>query len=121
VGYRYGNRIATLRRLVQFFESNGITTQAALETWARTLAYAAFKWLIMRLGVDTIKPDVHVLAFVETAIGKRLSDIEAVAILERVARDLEIPAAQLDARIWTYQRVLRSAGKALGTKRSEPS
>jgi hypothetical protein len=51
----------------------------------------------------------HVLNFVEAAVGKRLSDIEAVAILEKAARELEIPAAQLDARIWTYQRGLATS------------
>jgi len=121
-GYHYGNRVATLRQLVKFFESNGITTQAALVAWARQadferdfkgrvpgLAYAAFKWLVIRLGVDTIKPDLHVLNFVEAAVGKRLSDVEAVAILEKAARELEMPAAQLDARIWSSQRGLATS------------
>jgi hypothetical protein len=120
-GYAYGNRIVMLRGLVTFFDSIGVTTQSALETWASSadferdfkgrvpnLAYAAFKWLVMRVGVDTIKPDVHVLAFVETTLGFRLSDTEAVALLEKVARDLGIRAAQLDATIWTYQRALAS-------------
>ena len=61
-----------------------------------------------RVGVGTIKPDVHVLAFVEATLGFPLSDTEAVAILEKVARDLGIRAAQLDATIWTYQRALAS-------------
>jgi len=65
-------------------------------------AYAAFKWLIVRVGVETIKPDLHVLAFVEATVGFRLSDSEAVMILERAARDLGIRALQLDAQIWTY-------------------
>jgi len=124
-GYRYGRRAEMLRRLVKFFDANGIRTQADLEAWVKKadferdfkgrvpgLAYAAFKWLGVRLGVDTIKPDVHVLNFVASAIGKRLSDTEAVAILEKAARDLGIPAAQLDASIWTYQRGLRSAKSA---------
>ena len=56
--------------------------------WCPNLAFAAFKWLVKRMGVDTIKPDVHVLAFVEATLGFPLSDTEAVAILEKVARDL---------------------------------
>jgi hypothetical protein len=55
---------------------------------APNLAFAAFKWLVKRMGVDTIKPDVHVLAFVEATLGFPLSDTAAVAILEKVARDL---------------------------------
>ena len=43
------------------------------------LAYAAFKWLVMRVRVDTIKPDLQVLNFVETTLGFRLSDAEVVS------------------------------------------
>ena len=55
----------------------------------QNLAYAAFKWLVM-----------------EETVGFRLTDTEAFAILEKVARDR---AAQLDAQIWTYQRALTSS------------
>jgi len=44
----------------------------------------------VRVGVDTIKPDPHVLNFVETTLGFRLTDAEAVSILDRVARDLKV-------------------------------
>ena len=120
-GYAYFKRVVMLRGLVQFFDSIGIRSQSDLEAWASkadfekdfkgrapNLAFAAFKWLVKRMGVDTIKPDVHVLAFVEATLGFPLSDTEAVASLERVARDLGIRAAQLDATIWTYQRALAS-------------
>jgi hypothetical protein len=33
------------------------------------LGLAAYKWLTMRLGVETVKPDVHVHRFVESAVG----------------------------------------------------
>ena len=131
-GCGYGNRIATLRRFVLFLESIGITSQSALEAWARAadferdfkgrvpgLALATFKWLVMRVGVNTIKPDLHVLNFVETTLGFSLSDAEAVSISEQVARDLKIAASQLDARIWCYQRRrLRLGGEASDTKPS---
>jgi hypothetical protein len=60
-GYGYGNRIVILRGLVRFFDSIGVATQSELEAWASradferdfkgripNLAYAAFKWLVMR-------------------------------------------------------------------------
>jgi hypothetical protein len=66
-------RVVMLRRLVKFFESIDVTSQFALERWARSaqferdfqgkvsgLSYAAFKWLVIRQGVETIKPDAHV-------------------------------------------------------------
>jgi hypothetical protein len=45
----------------------------------------------------------------EATVGFHLTDTEAVAILEKVAHDLGIRAAQLDAQIWTYQRALDSS------------
>jgi hypothetical protein len=60
------------------------------------------------VSVDTIKPDVHVLTFVEATLGFRLSNTEAVAILDKAAQNLGIRAAQLDAQIWTFQRALAS-------------
>jgi hypothetical protein len=60
-----------LRRLVPFFESSGVTDHESLVTWAKAadfrrdfqgqvkgLGYAAFQWLTMRCGVETVKPDV---------------------------------------------------------------
>jgi hypothetical protein len=92
-----------LRRLVKFFESIDVTSQFALERWARSaqferdfqgkvsgLSYAAFKWLVIRQGVETIKPDAHVQNFVKGAIGRRLSDAGAVSVLESVSEDLGI-------------------------------
>jgi hypothetical protein len=120
-GYNLWTRVSILRRLVSFFESIDVTTQSALERWARSsqferdfkgqasgLSYAAFKWLVIRQGVETIKPDVHVHNFVKEAIGRRLSDAEAVSVLERIAEDIGIKASQLDSRIWNYQRRRRA-------------
>lgn len=61
----------------------------------------------MRAGIDSVKPDVHMAAFVEAAVGRQISEI----IVGKAARHLGIAAAQLDARIRTYQRGLGSAGK----------
>jgi hypothetical protein len=57
----------------------------------------------MRLGVDTIKPDVHVLRFVSSAIGRRVTQDEAVTSLEEVARRLGISARTLDGSVWAFQ------------------
>jgi hypothetical protein len=57
----------------------------------------------MRLGVDTIKPDVHVLRFVSGAIGRRVTQDEAVTSLETIARRLGTSARLLDANIWAFR------------------
>jgi len=116
-GYHLWTRAAMLRRLVEFFESQGVTDQPSLERWAaqaefkthfagrvKGLGFAVFHWLVIRQGVESIKPDVHVLRFVETAIGRPPKDWEAVQMLVRTAGDLGMPVHQLDWAIWEAGR-----------------
>jgi len=115
-GYNLWTRAEMLRRLVAFFEALGVTDQAGLERWAveaqfkdfagkvKGLGYAVFNWLIIRQGVDSIKPDVHVLRFVETAVGRPVKETVAVEVLVRAAKDLEMPVHKLDWAIWEAGR-----------------
>jgi hypothetical protein len=115
--YRLSDRANQLRRLLGFFESIGVTTHDDLKQWAHGadfdrdfrdkvpgLALAVFKWLVMRLGVETVKPDTHVRKFVETVVGRRLTDSQIVAALEAVAKALSLKAYELDWSIWESQR-----------------
>ena len=116
-GYRLWTRAGMLRRLVEFFEAQGVTDQSSLSEWAfradfkkdfegkvKGLGYAIFNWLVMRQGVETIKPDVHTLRFVENTIGWSVKDTVAVEALIRVAKELGIPAFKLDWAIWEQGR-----------------
>lgn len=118
-GYNFWTRAEMLRKLVAFFEAQGITDQTGLETWAsraqfatdfqgkvKGLGFAVFKWLTVRLGADTVKPDVHVMRFVNEAIGRPVSEVAAVEILERAAKRAGIPAYKVDWAIWEHQRKL---------------
>src|SRR5207253_881411 len=73
-GYRLWTRARMLRDLVRYFDARGVRTQAALHEWARSsefgrdfagqvrgLGPAVYNWLVMRQGVETIRPDVHVM------------------------------------------------------------
>jgi hypothetical protein len=112
-GYNLWTRAEMLRKLVAFFEAEGVTDQHSLEVWAEAaqfkshfqgkvkgLSYAVFKWLTMRLGVDTVKPDVHVLRFVEKSIGRPINEVVAVEMIERAAKQIGIEAHKLDWAIW---------------------
>ncbi|MDQ2687802.1 MAG: hypothetical protein M3Y28_08050 [Armatimonadota bacterium] len=117
-GYRLWTRVALLRRLLHYLESENVTTQEQLKTWAnkttfadfqgkvKGAGFAIFKWLIMRQGVETIKPDVWVHRFIAQAISRSVSNETAVVVLEQAAKNLDIPAYELDWRIWEYQRDL---------------
>ena len=119
-GYRLWTRAGLLRGLVQYFAARGVRSQADLAAWAASSEYerdfagqvkglglAAYSSLVMRQGVETIKPDVHVLRFVATVLGRPLAPAEAVTALQEVARVLGLKAYELDWRIWEHQRGLR--------------
>lgn len=111
--YKLWTRAGMLRRLMEYFDSIGVNSQDRLREWAATstferdfrgrvrgLGYAVYKWLIMRQGVETVKPDVHIRRFVESTIGRPMSDEDTVFALEQVAISTGIKAYELDWRIW---------------------
>jgi len=119
--YLWGNnhwvRVEWLRRFVPFLAQNDLKTQGALRDWARrsdfkrdfegkvkNLGIASYKSLVMRLGVDTVKPDVHLHNFVERVIGHGVTDEELVRAVEETARRIGMSPRQLDASLWEYQR-----------------
>jgi len=115
-GYNYWTRVQQLRRLLSYFDSVGVADQESLRKWAvesdfdrdfkgkaKGLAFVVYKWLVMRQGVPTIKPDSNVKKFLNKATNRIFSDREAVEILERIAGELKIPANELDWSIWDYQ------------------
>ena len=119
-GYHHWRRAQELRGLVAYFRERNVTDLAALRAWAvastaddfvgriKGLGTAVYHGLVMRLGVETVKPDVHILRFVSDAIGRPVNELEAVDGLERVARRLDLSPRTLDWSIWEYQRSLRS-------------
>jgi hypothetical protein len=89
-GYRHWTRAKFLREILAQFDSRGIRGQESLRRWftnaefdrdvkgnfktkEHSIGIALFHWLQLRLGVDTVKPDVHILRFVSDAIGRKAS------------------------------------------------
>ncbi len=115
-GYHHWRRAQELRGLVAYFRDRDITDLEALRAWARAsserdftghikgLGPTVYQGLVMRAGVETVKPDVHVLRFVTSATGRAVNELEAVDALEEVARRLELSPRTLDWSIWEYQR-----------------
>ncbi len=114
------SRAEFLRELLRYFDRLKIRGSRTLSRWAsstefqevkgkiktkeHSVGYAIFKWLQLRLGVDTVKPDVHVKQFVSDCIGRKAKDEETVEAVEVIAKELQIPAFLLDAAIWEHQR-----------------
>lgn len=116
-GYRMWTRAQQLRDLAHFFENIGVVDQDGLREWAaksefrrdfegrvKGLGIAVYHWLVMRQGVDTVKPDVHVRRFAEGAVGRPLNDVELVEVVTRAAHQLGLKAYELDWRIWEASR-----------------
>ncbi|HEY0319735.1 MAG TPA: hypothetical protein VGC66_02070 [Pyrinomonadaceae bacterium] len=112
-GYKYWNRMEQLRQLVAYFDSIEVSDEESLERWAKNsdfhkhfegrikgLGIAAYQWLTMRKGVQTVKPDSRVKRFLRKATGRDFSDKEIILVLEKVAAELGIPANELDWAIW---------------------
>lgn len=68
------------------------------------MAYAIYQWLVMRLGIETIKPDTHLIDFLKSIIHHSFTEKELVDVLEKVAKELGLKAYELDWEIWEYQR-----------------
>jgi hypothetical protein len=68
----------------------------------RGFALAGFQYLRMLFGANTTKPDVHICRYVASAVGHRVSDIEALNLLEASARASSIKVRDIDTTIWEY-------------------
>jgi hypothetical protein len=116
-GYNFWTRAQQLRDLVRYFRSIGVVDRGRLKQWALTSTFkkdfegrvkglgpAVYQALVMRQGVDTVKPDVHVRRFAEAAVGRKLKDQEVIELTTRAASHIGIKAFELDWRIWEASR-----------------
>ena len=58
----------------------------------------------MRLGVDTVKPDVWTHRFVQETIGRNVDDVRLVEIITEAARQVGRSPREVDAGIWESGR-----------------
>jgi hypothetical protein len=116
-GYNFWTRAQQLRDLVRYFRSIGIVNQQRLKQWAlastfkkdfegrvKGLGPAVYQWLVMRQGVDTVKPDIHVRRFAEAAVGRKLNAHDVIELTTSAAATIGIKAFELDWRIWEASR-----------------
>lgn len=115
---RHWTRIELLRRLLDFFESIGVTDQLSLHAWIKTatfeadfkgkvkgLGIAVWEWLRIRCGIDALKPDVWVINFAKRVVGKRLSEKVLVDTFGRIAPMAGESLSTLDVTIWYYEKM----------------
>lgn len=111
-------RARLLRRLLTFLTSIGVSDQASLHAWARQASFerdfqgkvhglglAVFQWLIIRCGVETVKPDIWVYRFAQRILGRKISDRVIVALFNELAPLVGTSMSQIDSTIWGYERM----------------
>lgn len=114
---RHWTRVSLLRKLIAYFESISVTSQETLRQWAENsdferdfkgkipgMGYAIYQWLVMRQGIETIKPDTHLIDFLKSIIHHSFTEKELAAVLEKVAEELGLKAYELDWGIWELQK-----------------
>lgn len=119
-------RAKFLRVLLKEFDKRGIRGQKSLSRWLadanfehdikgkfksrdHSMGIAIFHWLCLRCGIETIKPDVHVLNFVTEVIGRKPTPQECVEALTRIANQQRRECYSLDSAIWHRQRDRRKS------------
>ncbi len=115
---RHWTRIELLRRLLEFFESVGVTDQPSLHAWIKTatfeadfkgkvkgLGIAVWEWLRIRCGIDSIKPDIWVINFAKRVVGKRISEKALVDTFGRISPLVGESLSTIDVTIWYYEKL----------------
>jgi hypothetical protein len=116
--YKDQRRAGTLLGVVDYLldaqhEHEGPTEAERLERWAAWarpgdylaigvpgFGLAGFQYLRMLFGAQTTKPDVHIIRFVSEAVGRKVTDVQALYLLERAAKRSGLRIRELDAAIW---------------------
>ncbi len=116
--YDDATRAHVLSQVVDFLldvqrDFPGATETERLRAWAidarpgdhaftgiKGFAMAGFQYLRMNFGANTVKPDVHIQRFVGGAVERRVSDAEALYLLQRAAARLQYDLSALDYAVW---------------------
>ena len=119
LSYNHETRANTLQAVVEFVCQIVDGTQTIeeekeiLKQWAiqaepsdyqtlniRGFAIAGFQYLRMLFGADTTKPDVHIIGFLSEILNRRVSEVEALRLLEAASERVGLSVRDVDTYIW---------------------
>jgi hypothetical protein len=116
--YKHPSRVETLECLVnKYIKYNGANSfsedLAGMRHWAnyanvldymhfgvKGIGLATFQYLRMLLGVPTVKPDVHIKRAVSEALHRKVTDLEAISIVEQASKEIGLSATIVDHSLW---------------------
>jgi hypothetical protein len=116
---------ATLIALVDHFTRFALTgtgtETAQLKAWAvcarpqdyltlriPTLTLAGFQYLRMLLGANTLRPTPHLRRYILKVVGRPVSDVEAILLLEEAAPLVPLRLRDITGARWADPRIGRS-------------
>jgi hypothetical protein len=76
------------------------TPDQSASTGIRGFKLAGFQYARMLFGAQTLKPDLHTISFVEEALGRSVTAVKALRLLESAGRSKGWPIRDLDFAIW---------------------
>ena len=100
------------------FTTRGITTSQHLlehdqaeSIWRSTrgLGYATWRYVLLLLGTDTVKPDSMLTRFVSGVLQRNVAAPDVTELVTAAAHAMGIPPHLLDHAIWQYERSQRAA------------
>jgi len=110
-------RAALLRQFLLFLDAINVSDQPSLYAWAKQaqfvrdfkgkvkgLGIAVFHWLILRCGVETIKPDVWVINFGQRVVGQRISEEKLIKAFTDIAPLVGESLPTIDGTIWHFEK-----------------
>lgn len=68
------------------------------------LGPVTWEYFLMLLGVPGVKADTWIVRFVEQALDRQVSPVDARALLMAVAHSMKVSPSALDHNIWDYMR-----------------
>lgn len=66
------------------------------------IGIATARYLAILLGIDTVKPDIHIIRFISQSIDRKVSEEEAVDLLTKAAKEMRESVARIDNSIWQF-------------------
>ena len=119
LNYKHESRAKTLQAVVEFAcqivegaqtieEEKEILKRWVIQTEPsdyqtlniRGFAIAGFQYLRMLFGADTTKPDVHIIGFLSELLNRRVSEVEALRLLEAASETAGLSVRDVDTYIW---------------------
>lgn len=118
--YNHPKRVEILQNLALFFldykTENSIKDDLeSMKHWAKSvdinsgkilpidgMGFTTSQYIRKMLGVDSVKPDVHIMRSIFEGIGEKMSDKKTVLFIEKAAEDMGITATALDHAIWKH-------------------